>query len=1149
MKHSVLHLLLFLLPLAAAAQDIRITEIMPANVDMFVDPTYNYGAWVELYNPTSEEADLTGWWVSDDAADLRRARIPAQRARIAAGGRLVLWFDHTDTRKDVGEHWVNTNLPLKLDPEGGTLYLSDAAGGLRLQQSYPAAIMRCAWAERDGQWAWKATPTPGQPNTQGRPAESQQQLPPPEVSEPGQLFTGRLTVEVTVPVGQRLAYTTDGSTPTLASEHIVTNTSTVKPFVRRFNLTATTVFRFRLFSRTNADLPSRVVTRSYIYKDRDYYLPIVSLATDSVNLYSDTLGIYVTGVNGKTANQDGTRRNYNMEWERPASFEYIDANRDGGYFCQEVDIAINGGWSRKYEPRSFKIKAAKVYDLKNSLDYPFFADKPYHKHKALLLRNGGNDEYNQTRLKDAALQEVARSSGLGLNLQSYQPCHVFVDGQYLGLLNLREPSNKHYATSNYGADTDHLDAFEMSVDSGYVQKDGTRAAFEEWYSLAQNAADPLAYEQIKALVDIDDYTRYMAFKFFLNDWDWPHNNVKAFRPEGGRFHFVTFDLDNCVDRTGNNIFQDFASKQTHTFYTRPEYGWTSLTREVEMVTIFLNMLGNDAFRRHFIDTYCLVGGTTFGDEARIERVVNSIAARIETALQWEHHTPWGTGRSFAGGIISATTGSFRETMIRAMRSYTAFGLTGTEPVALRLTASTPQARLTLAGLDIPQSAFDGYVFPPVTLHATAPAGYRFAGWQTADGATTTTDVFRSGASWRYYDGGSLDGQAWTAPAYSATSWTTARAPFGYGSAGKTMAGATTQLQRNVPTVYFRRTFNLAREPQPTDVYTLHYSVDDGMIAYVNGTEAGLYHLWSGATYEETCQSRGQSWYEGDEPHTGTLVIPNRLLHAGQNTLAVELHNCNATSSDLWFDASLTLTTPADDEGTILSTDPDLEVSAAASLTARFTPDDACALPPVRINEVSAANSLYTDDYYKKDDWLELYNTTAEDVDLTGCTLVLNGRTTWTLPADTLPAHGYRIVWCSKREPLGRELHAPFKLPTADSTFVTLQAADGLWADTLVYDAHDGLQSVGRYPDGADSLYLMTAPTIAQANRLTSYDAPLLSGIPTAIRQPLATRLPDDTLYIYTPSGQLVATGSDRPRLPRGVYIARTKKGSVKFTVK
>ena len=48
--------------------------------------------WIELYNPTDQAIDLSGWYLSDDANDLTRYRI-AEGTSIPAGGYLVFYED------------------------------------------------------------------------------------------------------------------------------------------------------------------------------------------------------------------------------------------------------------------------------------------------------------------------------------------------------------------------------------------------------------------------------------------------------------------------------------------------------------------------------------------------------------------------------------------------------------------------------------------------------------------------------------------------------------------------------------------------------------------------------------------------------------------------------------------------------------------------------------------------------------------------------------------------------------------------------------------------------------------------------------------------------------------------------------------------
>ena len=185
-------------------------------------------------------------------------------------------------------------------------------------------------------------------------------------------------------------------------------------------------------------------------------------------------------------------------------------------------------------------------------------------------------DYN-CRIKDAALQTIVHRSGLDVDGQSVQPVMHFINGEYKGMLNMREPNNKHYAYANWGIDSDEMDQFEMSPDSGYVQMEGTREAFLEWYDLSKNASDETCYEAIRNLVDIDEYINYMAVEFYLGGLDWPQNNIKGFRPriENGRFRFVLFDLDGAFATT--NPFYTFEGKQTYTFDYIYAVSYTHLT--------------------------------------------------------------------------------------------------------------------------------------------------------------------------------------------------------------------------------------------------------------------------------------------------------------------------------------------------------------------------------------------------------------------------------------------------------------------------------------------------------------------------------------------------------------------------------------------
>ena len=47
--------------------------------------------------------------------------------------------------------------------------------------------------------------------------------------------------------------------------------------------------RFAFFA--DGYLPSQVTTRSYLLRDKNYYLPVLSVSTKPDNLYDDSIGV------------------------------------------------------------------------------------------------------------------------------------------------------------------------------------------------------------------------------------------------------------------------------------------------------------------------------------------------------------------------------------------------------------------------------------------------------------------------------------------------------------------------------------------------------------------------------------------------------------------------------------------------------------------------------------------------------------------------------------------------------------------------------------------------------------------------------------------------------------------------------------------
>ena len=697
---------------AATSGSVIINEIMASNVDEYVSPAFNFDGWVELYNPTDRAVELAGLLLSDTENGEGPWQMPPTMGVVPAHGFRLVWFDSNDENP--------TNAPFKLDTDGGTIVISTASGSVIASQAYPPSAERISYAratDGTGTWGNTATPTPGASNNGV--TLLTQQLAAPVVDQPSQLFSGRLSVNVTIPAGTTLRYTTDGTLPTL------TNGQTGR--TGQFSVSRTTCYRFRLFA--DDMLPSRVTTRSYIERTSNYTLPVVSVVTDPDFLYGQEMGVMTTGPNGRPGRGRDDNCNWNRNWERPVNFSYLDANGEM-VLNQDVNLEMCGGWSRAWTPHAFKLKGNKELGGDKNLLYPFFSQKPYIRNRTLQIRNGGND--NGGRFKDPSLQYIMMQAGVNIDCQSYQPVHEFINGEYIGVLNMREPNNKHFVYANYGWDDDEIDLFEMSPDSGYVQKCGTPEAFNELVDvLSPDAANAETYKEIARLLDIDAYANYMAAEMYLCNWDWPQNNVKGFRHrDNGRFRFVLFDLDGSFGT--NTPFDTFFGKEDYWFDQLRPASLGRIHDRIRFVTLFKNMLKNADFRRRFIDAYCIMGGSVY-EKNRAAEIISQLLDGVEQAMNLK-----GESSAWSASDVRNNLNSRLDRAATALHDYATFQLNRTTAQSVQLSANVQNAVISINGLPVPTGQFNGKLFAPATLRVTAPAGYVFTGWKQPAGNTLST---------------------------------------------------------------------------------------------------------------------------------------------------------------------------------------------------------------------------------------------------------------------------------------------------------------------------------------------------------------------------------------------------------------------------
>ena len=695
--------------------DLCINEIVAANVDMEFSPAYNFDSWIELYNTSTKTLTLGGCLLSDGEGNVWR--LPDTFGKIEANGFRRIWL---------GSNGINQQqAPFKLDCEGGSISLANATGQTLCTHDYPVAISRTAYARTtDGgdTWSWTTTPTPEGPNATASYANERVETP---KALDGQVFNSSLRVTCRIPSGSTLRYTTDGTTPTMDNGE----TSTTGIFI----INETTTFRFRCYAE--GKLPSAVITRTYLKRDYNHTLPIILVNTNDDYLYDDMIGVYTRGTNGRTGNGQSTPANWNMDWDRPVNFQYIAPGSDIMVLNQDVDFAISGGWTRSNWPKSFKLKADRVYEDQNTMPYPFFDAKPYIRNKTLQVRYGGND--TRCRIKDAALHEIIQRSGIDLDVMSYQPAVHYINGEYRGLINIREPNNKDFAYANWALTKNEIEMYEQSPDSGAYMMIGHPDVLNRLYELSADAANENTYAEICDLVDIDEYTNYMAAELYLGSWDWPDNNLKAYRAiDGGRYRITFFDLDAAFGTDGRgldeegeisiggNAFRWIDGMQWHRYDYIYDTG-ERLYGEIKFCTFFLNMLDNATFRRRFIDTFSTMGSVF--EPTRAAAICDELGNRVRETMSWEGASPDGSLNEIRTKLQGRAN-----SLASQMKAYERFRLTDITPITTTITTDLPGGEIYINGIRVPYAEYNGKLFPPVALRAEARGGYRFVGWYNAD---------------------------------------------------------------------------------------------------------------------------------------------------------------------------------------------------------------------------------------------------------------------------------------------------------------------------------------------------------------------------------------------------------------------------------
>lgn len=676
------------------AQGLIISEASAANT-VFTDEDEEANDWIELYNAGNDPVDLGGYRLRDRPGFGGAWRLPGQA--LGGGEHLRIWASGKD-RAEPGNAHVHTDF--RLASAGETVFLFAPSGTIVDELPLvPLPANTSRGRNASGELVFFATPTPGSTNEPfGATALNPAFV---SFSHPGGPSAPLSVGLEGADAGAIIRFTTDGSTPNDASPAYTTP----------LQLETTTAIRAAVFKP--GTLRGPVSSATYVI-DRPQDLPVITLTTDPSYFFSNDLGIYVPGP-GPNGPFPYYGANYWRDWERPVDVALYSA--DGTLETSFPGGAkIFGGNNRTRPQRSLSVFARKVYGARE-IDHALFPDRSGDTYQAFVLRNSGND-WNRTMFRDAMMTGLMEGSGI--DYQAYRPVVVYLNGRYWGIHNMREKVNEHSIAAHHSLDPDEVNLLELD---GTVLE-GNEAGYPELVTYFQenDFRQPAAFAHADSLIDLDNLIRYNVAQIYFGNSDWPHNNVKFWRTDSGKWRWILFDTDYGFGHWGeDDVFDD------HLTYTvnASSRGWPNQRK----ASLFLReLLRNEGFRNRFINQFADEMNARFLPSA-VSTVIDSLADHIETEIP-RHFQRWGTNEAEWAPAVEGMHrfGELRpEIMKQHIASY--FNLAGYHSV--RVTNETPRAgSVELNSLQLRTADWTGDYFAnvPISLTAVPDAGYKFVCW-------------------------------------------------------------------------------------------------------------------------------------------------------------------------------------------------------------------------------------------------------------------------------------------------------------------------------------------------------------------------------------------------------------------------------------
>lgn len=654
------------------SETVILNEVMTENYRLHYDKTGATSDWVEIKNVGAEDIQMKGYGLSDSPEKPFKFRFP--EIVIPAGGYLVV------RASGLKSEFVNElHAPFKLKETGESLVLTSRDGITLDAVKIPSLAQNKSYGRNyytPKEWGEMGEPSPGALNTGVRIGNAA--LAPLAADRPSGPCPAEFTLALSSSdAGVEIHYTLDGGLPDLASPRYESPLALSRSSIPKESLSSVKditdgymppaekthralIVRARAFSAGAA--PSEHFSRVYFFDEElsSHTIAVLNITADPDDLMDKEKGIYVLGdvfsawrkAYPSRNFQGDSPANYNRRgkaWHIPAEIEFFEK---GSCFSSKVEMSLLGGWSRANPQKSLLLAFRDSEGESQPIDYELFPGllsrdgkkRKVNRFGSIILRNGGND-WQFTLFRDAMVSELLDS--FPLDKQDWRPMAVYLNGEYWGLLEMREAFDDEYFQTHYETPEGSVSMLEGLTLAGGTVKLGKEESLTEYNALV-SAIEAADFSKTDALslfdrtIDFRNHALYTAVQTWIANGDWPGNNIRFWKSDAydGKFRWMLYDTEFSF-----NIYDNYQHNknmfETITQVDGPEWPnppWSTL--------MFRKFTANAEYNRYLINACCDLMNTVLNGTS-VKNAVAALAAAYRSEIPL-HQERW---PSAAGGSI------------------------------------------------------------------------------------------------------------------------------------------------------------------------------------------------------------------------------------------------------------------------------------------------------------------------------------------------------------------------------------------------------------------------------------------------------------------------------------------------------------------